>query len=109
MRTDYEQIAASVERLGEERDLLRTELSDTKVERDEGWAKFRALRAAAQTFLEDASMPRCGVCHQKGIKRLVTRGYRGWFACDEHAEEGWPELPHAPALRVLCTLLEGKS
>lgn len=48
MRTDYEQIAASVERLGEERDLLRTELSDTKVERDAAWAKIKALKATKE-------------------------------------------------------------
>lgn len=106
METQHERIAREIERLGEEHYRICVELDDTKAERDEGWAKFKALRAAARAFLEDASMPRCGVCSARGEKRLVTRGYRGWFACDEHAQSDWPELSHASALRAISALLE---
>lgn len=82
---------------------LAREVIDLRQERDK-------LRAAARAFLEDASMPQCGACREQGVIRIVTRKYRGWFACDQHDSGlGWKDLPHAASLRALRALLGGAS
>lgn len=84
-------------------DALIRERNKLEAERDE-------LRAAVRAFLEDASMPQCGACREQGVIRIVTRQYRGWFACDQHDSGlGWKDLPHAASLRALRALLGGAS
>lgn len=110
------ELQAAVERLKTERDEAMTLLRESQ--RLAGEATQQALDSATRLgTMADAArgllasmhdVHVCHACRAIATRRLWNEPGMSWFGCDEHGATHSEDLPHAPSIRALRALLEGK-